>query len=244
MAGDSLLELLRGAGVTVILAAVTAVGACAVGLVAGLARLSGRPLTRRAGATFVEIFRNVPALILIIVFAFALPTAVPEDTRRTVFFDNPLITDLGDLTGLAVPWYAVAGCLALILNTGAHLAEVFRSGVSALPREQLDSARSLGASPRHVLATVVIPGGIRAAFPAITNRLIHNLKNTALLSFVAVPELFHRTEAEITATFDATSLLLGAAAIYLALSTGLATALAAFERRLRRGRPVVGVTHG
>jgi His/Glu/Gln/Arg/opine family amino acid ABC transporter permease subunit len=231
-------ELARGVAVTVVLTIVTSLGAFAVGLAAAIARRSDKRPVRMAATTFVETFRNVPALILLIFFAFAVPNLFSPDLRRTLFFANPLVDLAKTLTTLTLPYYAFAAAFALILNTGAHLSEVIRPGMDAVPASRIEVARSLGASARTVHRTVVIPDGLRVAFPAIVNRLVHNLKNTALVSFVAVPDLYQEIQAAITATFRATPLLVMAAVLYLALATVLEFGLGRIERALWRGRPI------
>lgn len=229
-------QLLDGAVVTVVLSALTTVAACVVGLSAGLGRLHPDRRRRTAAGVYVETFRNVPALILIIFFAFAVPNFFPPDLRRTIFFVNPIVDGIGAITGLSLPYYAIAASVGLTLNTGAHLAELFRAGVATLPPERAEAARTLGASRPAVLRTVIVPDGIRAAFPAISTRLVHNLKNTSLVSFVAVPDLFGAIQGSISETFRATEFLLLAAGLYLVLSTGLVLVLGQVDRRLRRGR--------
>jgi len=171
-----------------------------------------------AGA-FVETFRNIPALILIIFFAFAVPNIFSADMRRQLFFDNGVVDAVSEITGLSIPYYAVAAAFALTLNTSAHLGEIFRSGFASVSVSQVAAARSLGASHRSALRDVVVPAGVRVSFPVVTNRLVHNMKNTSLASFVAVPELFGVIQGAITRTFEATELLLLAAAMYLVLSS-------------------------
>lgn len=225
-------QLLDGLAITVGLTIVTSLTSLALGYWAALARSSGRPIRKRIAGIYVEIFRNVPALILVLFFAFAVPNIVPLESRRTIFFNNPVENLLGDLTGVPIPYYLAAAALALTLNTGAHLAEVFRSGFNSVPVSRVHAARLLGASQLDALRAVVAPIGVRIAFPAVSNRLVHNLKNTSLASFVAVPELFQVIQGEITRTFQATSLLLLAAVMYLALSSVLTAGLKLIERRL------------
>lgn len=83
---------------------------------------------------------------------------------------------------------------------------------------------------------VLLPDAVRAAFPAITTRLVHNMKNTALASFVAVPELFHAMQAAITESFRATEFLTLTAVMYLALAMAMAALARLVDRRLYRGR--------
>ena len=228
--------LAHGIAVTVVLTLITSVVSVALGVAVGTLRLTdNRPVRLGAGA-FVELFRNIPALIQIIFWAFAFPSLVPSSARQAIFFDNAFMDWLGTVTGLSLPYYGIAACVGLVLNTSAHLAELFRAGVSTLPRQHVDAARTLGARRREVFWTILLPGGMRAAFPAVTTRLIHNMKNTALASFVAVPELFHAVQGSITSSFRATELLTAAAVLYLFLSFGMSALLRRVDVRLNRGR--------
>lgn len=238
LTGELAAELARGAALTIVLTIVTSLTSFLVGLVAAMARGAPQRRYRRAAAVFVETFRNIPALILIIFFAFAVPNLVGPDLRRTLFFANPLVDAARVVTTLTLPYYAFAAALALTLNTGAHLAEVIRPGLESVPQSRVDAARSLGATARRAALTVTVPDGLRVSFPAIVNRLVHNLKNTALVSFVAVPDLYQQIQAAITETFRATELLVAAALLYLLLSTGLEFGLRRAERLLWRGRPI------
>lgn len=232
--------LARGVAVTVVLTVITSVISLAIGVVIGTLRLTDSRVLRTGAGAFVEVFRNIPALIQIIFWAFAFPSLFPQEARQAIFFDNAVVDGLGALTGLSLPYYAVAACIGLIMNTSAHLAELFRAGVSTLPQEHVDAARTLGAERRRVFWAILLPGGVRAAFPAITTRLIHNMKNTALVSFVAVPDLFHAVQGSITRTFQATEFLAAAAVLYLLLSAAMSLLLRQIDVRLHRGRDRVG----
>jgi polar amino acid transport system permease protein len=228
--------LWRGGILTLVLTAVTSVAAMGLGILTGVTRLSERRILRNAAVVHVEIHRNIPALVLIIFWAFALPNIFPPGTLQMIFFKNPLVNTLSDLTGLTVPYYALAAAFGLTLNASAYLAELFRAGVGTIPREHLDAARSLGASPLAVMRTILIPQGVRASFPAMSTRLIHNMKNTALAAFVSVPELFLSVQTAITRSFRAVEFLLLAAVIYLLLSYGFSLLLTVLERLLNRQR--------
>ena len=234
--GETLALLADGLAVTVVVTLITGVLAFVVGIAIGTARLSESRALRVCGSTFVEVFRNIPALIQIIFWGFAFPSVFPAETRRIVFFDNRLWDLLGAMSGIPIPYYAVAACVGLVMNTGAHLAELFRAGARAVPSTQLEAARSLGADRREVYWAILVPGALRVAFPAITTRLVHNLKNTGLVSFVAVPDLFHAMQAAINESFRASQLLALTAAMYLVLSLGFAALLGRVDVRLHRGR--------
>ncbi len=224
--------LARGVLFTVLLTAVTTITSFVVGVGMGTLRLSARPFWRRFAGMYIDLFRNIPALVLIIFWAFAVPNLFALDMRQSLFFDNPF-ADFGQwLTGLSLPYYALAVVIALTLNTSAYLAELFRAGVGTIPQEVVEAARSLGAGQTAVFWRILLPQGTRAAFPAISTRLIHNMKNTALAAFVAVPEFFQATQIAISKSFRAVEFLLIAAVVYLCLSFLFAVLLNQIDNRL------------
>ncbi len=231
-------RLIDGTALTVAITVATCLSSFLVGLGLASARMVGPTWLRRPAVAAIEVFRNVPALIQIIFFAFAVPNVVPFEQRRTLFFDNPVVDGLGAISGVPIPYYLAAAALALTLNTGGHLAELIRAGMQTVPVEQFEAARSLGASRLSATRTVLIPGGVRAGFPAISTRLVHNMKNTALVSFVAVPDLFQVIQGSVTKTFRATEFLLLAALLYLALSAVMTFGLGRIESWLWRGRSI------
>ena len=232
--------LLSGLGVTIVLTIATSAGALVLGVGIGWLRLSALRLARSLAVIYVEVFRNVPALVAVIFWAYALPNAFDPGTRRALFFDNAWINGLGHLIGLSVPYYAVGAALGLTLNTSAYIAELFRAGVGTLAREHWEAARSLGASRSRAFLNLLLPHGLRAASPAIVTRLVHNMKNTALASLVAVPEFFKAVQTSITRSFHAVELLLLASVGYWLLSWSFAWLLRRWLRVPGAGRGVAG----
>ncbi len=231
------IELLwRGIGFTVILTLITSLLSFGVGVVMGTVKLSGQRGWRRLAMVYIEIHRNIPALVLIIFWAFAVPNLFPQEWRQAIFFRNELVAWLGQLTGLSVPYYAFAATLGLTLNTSAYLAELFRAGIGAIPQEHVDAARSLGGNNRAIFWRILLPEGVRMAFPAMSTRLIHNMKNTALAAFVSVPEFFQMTQTAITRTFRAIEFLILAAVVYLLLSCTMSLLLHGIDLWLQRRR--------
>lgn len=215
---DLLNLLLQGLLLTVVLTAVTAALALVLGVAAGTMRISANRFAGALAVLHVETHRNLPALVLMIIWAFALPNLFPTELRRPIFFDNAFLNWLSSWSGLSLPYYTLAAGVALVLNTSAYLAELFRAGVGAIPQQHVDAARTLGASRLKLFWTVLLPQGLRTAFPAISTRLIHHLKNTALAAFVATPEFFHSAQTAITRTFLALEFLMLAAIVYLLLA--------------------------
>jgi polar amino acid transport system permease protein len=139
--------------------------AVACGLVAALARNSGfLPLRLIAGA-YVEVIRNTPVLLQIFVVFFALPSAGVRFSAIT------------------------AGIIAIGVNVGAYLCEVFRAGISSVSRGQAEAAQVLGMSRNQTFVSVVAPQALRNVYPATVNNLIQVLLGTSLLTAIAVPEL-------------------------------------------------------
>ncbi len=228
---ESLELLVKGFSITIWMTAITSLVSVLLGVWIGSLRLLQRSLLRQLSVIYIEIHRNVPALVLIIFWAFAFPNIFPLEIRSKFFFNNAIINTVGAWTGLSVPYYALAAILALTLNTSAYLAELFRAGVGTIQQEHIDASRTLGASKSILFRRIIIPEGVRAAFPAISTRLIHNMKNTALAAFVATPEFFHSIQTEITHSFRAVEFLMLAALVYLMLSLTFSALLQLVENR-------------
>lgn len=234
---DRAAELGSGVLLTIVITVATSLVALPLGIVVGTIRATVTGPLRALATGYVEVFRNVPALIQIIFWAFAFPNIFSSSARQQLFFDNAVVDALKVITGLPIPYYLLAACFGLVLNTSGHLAELFRSGVASIPTQRVDGARTLGANRRQTFVSVLLPDGLRAAFPAISTRLIHNMKNTALVSFASIPDLFHQSQSAIEETFRASEFLALAALVYLALSSGMTGLLRVADRALHRGQP-------
>jgi len=215
--------LLRGMAMTLLLGAVTSVLALMGGfLVANLGSSRSRA-ARIAASTFVEVFRSLPPVPLLLFLVLALPGAFASLTGTPMprGFEYPLL---------------VAG---LSLNASAYVAEALRSGLRALPESQWDSCRVLGLGPIATRMRVVWPQALRVCLPALGNRIIHNVKNTTVA--LVIPLTLDRTEilgqaARVAGeTFAWAEPLVVAAAFHLALALSLGLLLSAAARRARRG---------
>lgn len=210
--------IIDGVKMTVGLTLITSILALLIGAVVCRVRLSRSRLLRSIAIIYIELCRNIPALVWVIFFAFALPNAFPIETRREIFFRNDVMMQLREWTGVAIPYYLLGAGFGLTINTSAYLAELLRAGIGTLSDEHLAAARSLGAGSTYLFLRALFPHGVRTSSPSIITRLVHNLKNTALASFVAVPELFKAIQTAISRSFYAVEYLLLAAVIYLALA--------------------------
>ena len=205
---------------TLVITAMAFVGGVVLGLVAALMRLSSIRAYRWLAAVYIEIFRGLPALLTITLVGFLTPIALSFQWPR--FFN---------VNG--------GGVVALSLVAGAYLAETVRAGIQAVPKGQVEAARSLGMTHAQTLRRVVIPQAFRIVVPPLTNEFVLLLKDTSLLSTLGVVV----TEKEITKFsrdaaqkgFNGTPLVVGGL-MYLVITIPLTRLVAWMERRQERGR--------
>ncbi|MDR5766592.1 MULTISPECIES: amino acid ABC transporter permease [unclassified Caballeronia] len=158
-------EFLKAGWLTLQVTLLAFVLSLVLGLLAALASLSPMAAIRFVARAYVEVIRNTPVLLQIFIVFFGLPSA-----------------------GIALDAYW-AGVIALGLNVGAYLSEVFRAGIQSVPRGQLEAAGILGLERGQIFTEIVLPQAARAVYPAIVNYLIQLLLGTSLLSAIALPEL-------------------------------------------------------
>ena len=203
--------LVTGLGVTVLYTVASILAGLVIGLVVGLMRLSRSWFVNAPLIAYIEAFRCTPLLVQIIWFYYAFPV----------------------LVGLDIP-AAVAGFLVLSLYTGAFYAEIFRGGVLSIERGQWDAARAIGMRRRQVLRTVIMPQAIKRMIPPFMNQSIIQLKNTSLVSTIAVSDLLYQGTLITSATYRPLETYTTVAVIYFAVLFPLTLAAQAVERRLQR----------
>ncbi|WP_210484138.1 amino acid ABC transporter permease [Microvirga antarctica] len=200
--------LLQGLITTLLLG----ISSIAVGMVAGLlicvVRLYGATPLRLLAVMFIDIFRSVPVLVVLILIYYALPFLGVRFSSFT------------------------SAMIALALVFSAFTAEVIRAGIEAIPRGQFEAASALGLPFRLTLFKVILPQAMRIAIPPQTGNCVALLKDTSLASVVAMPDLLKQaTDAQ--AFFANPTPLIGAALVYLALLWPLVRLVAYLERRSR-----------
>ncbi len=180
-----------------------------IGLLVGLARLSRSRLVNAPLVGLIEAFRCTPLLVQIIWFYYALPV----------------------ILGVQIP-AVVAATAVLSLYTGAFYAEIFRGGIVSIERGQWDAARALGLRPRHVMRLVVLPQAVRRMVPPFMNQSITQLKNTSLVSTIAVPDLLYQGTLITADTYRPLEVYTVVALIYFALLFPATRLVQAYEQRL------------
>jgi polar amino acid transport system permease protein len=200
-----------GAWMTLLISLVSiAIGMCG-GIILGFILLSKRTVPRRIARIYVSFFRGTPLLAQLLLAYYFLPGLIGIDLP-------PLAAAIG----------------ALALNTTAFQAEIYRGGLLAIARGQLEAARILGLTVWQARRRILIPQVMRLVLPSLINETISIVKNSSLVSVIAVTELLRVSQGLVAATFRPTEIYLAAAAIYLVMNLVLAQLGRISERRLSR----------
>jgi His/Glu/Gln/Arg/opine family amino acid ABC transporter permease subunit len=204
-----LTSLLGGWPETVTVAIGSLLFALVVGLVIALMRLSRWRLLRWPAVAYVEFFRGTPALVQLFVIYFGFP-------------------DIG-----YQPSPFQVAIIGLGLNAAAYLSEIYRAGIEAIHRGQMEAALSLGMTPIRAMRYIVLPQAIRTMLPPITNISIVLLKDTALIFTVGVVEIMAIARQQVTDSLQSHVVYLMAGAIYLCMTIPMARVAARLERAKR-----------
>ncbi|ABQ30348.1 MULTISPECIES: amino acid ABC transporter permease [Acidiphilium] len=194
----------------------------AIGLPAALARRSKMGVLRWPARAYIFLMRGTPLLVQIVFIYTGLAAA-----GILRFHDI-------HLGGLTLAGNVQAGILALGLNEGAYMAEIFRAGIDAVDRGQTEAAKSLGMVPWQILRYVVLPQALRVVLLPIGNQFNIMLKNSTLVSVIGVSEMLLVTETINSATFRTFELYSVLALYFLALTTIWGAVMAQVERRMDR----------
>lgn len=207
---------------TIIFTVLSFSGGLVVGLALALMRGSRRRSLRWPAATIVDVFRGLPAILVIVFIGFGIPIAFPG-----------IEWPFGKLGERYFP-----GCLALALVSGAYMAETIRAGIEAIPRGQMEAARSLGMSHRTAMRKVVLPQAFRVNIAPLTNELALLFKDTSLLAVLGTltggKEITKFSRDFVNTRGNTSALVLGGLA-YLVITLPLLRAVAYLERRGKAG---------
>lgn len=199
---------LEGLLITLKLSAMAAFIALTLGFGMAFARVSEWGWLKWPAGLYVELFRNTPLLIQLYLYYRGLQSAGITLSPET------------------------CGVLALSLYTGAYLTEVFRSGLLAIPQQQSEAGLSLGLSRFNVYRLILVPQALRLILPAIGNQLISLVKNSSLVAFINVNDLFLVIYKGAVDQFKPVEAFLEGAALYLTVSLTISAAVKLIEKRL------------
>jgi polar amino acid transport system permease protein len=201
-----------------------------LGVLFAVMRLSPNFLIRGASWLYIWVFRGTPLLVQILFWNFiaalypTIDLGIPFGPSFVHLNANDFITPF------------IAGMLALGLNEGAYMAEIVRAGIISVEEGQTEAAKALGMTQRQTLRRIVLPQAMRVIIPPTGNETISMLKNTVLVSVIAVSELLYSAQLIYAQNFQQIPLLIVVSIWYLAMTTVLSIGQYFLERHYGRGR--------
>ncbi|MEN2976860.1 ABC transporter permease subunit [Tistrella bauzanensis] len=215
--------LIEGALITLALIPPSLALGLLLGMAGALAKSSRSRVLRGIGQAYTTIIRGIPELLVVLFVFFALPVLV-----------NNLLAMTGSDAQVTIGPF-VAGVTALGLAYGAYATEVFRGALGALPKGQIEAARALGMSPALAFRRIVLPQVWRLALPGLGNLLLVMMKDTSLVSVVALDELMRKAHVAAGATREPFTFFFAAALIYLFFTLIAEIGIARLEYWAARG---------
>ncbi len=201
--------ILGGVSITIFVSVFSIVFATMFAVVGALGRLSTKAPIYAAATLYVSMVRGTPLIVQLIFWYLALPQF-----------------------GIVLPGI-VCGIFGLAFNYGAYMTEIFRAGIQAIPRGQVEAAAALGMTERMTMRRIVLPQATRIVIPAIGNEFIAMIKDSALVAYVGIQETYWRASTTGSRSFRTFETLLIAALIYWVLTIVFSVAQERIERRLR-----------
>jgi polar amino acid transport system permease protein len=202
-------KFLQGFGVTVALSLASLLVSTMIGIAAALLLGSKNVLLEAAGRVYVELIRGTPLLVQLLIGFYVVASAIGLDNRYVV------------------------GVLLLSLFSGAYMAEIFRGGLAAIPQTQRDSARAIGLTPWQSFRLVILPQTVRLVLPAVAGQFVSLIKDSSLLSVIAVSEFTLAAQEVNSFTYSTLESYLPLAVGYLLLTLPLSALSRVLERRFR-----------
>jgi polar amino acid transport system permease protein len=203
--------IIGGVSITIFVSAMAIVFATLFAVIGALGRLSRVAPIYAAATLYVSLIRGTPLIIQLFVWYLALPQF-----------------------GIVLPGIA-CGIFGLAFNYGAYMTEIFRAGIQAIPRGQVEAAAALGMTERMTMRRIVLPQAMRVIIPPTGNETISMLKNTSLVSVIGYAELLYSVQIIYARTFQTIPLLIVASIWYLAMTSVLYVIQHFIERRYSRG---------
>jgi arginine/lysine/histidine/glutamine transport system substrate-binding/permease protein len=213
--GVVLTNLLKGAGITLMLTALSFGFGLLGGVLLALLLQLQWPLARWICRIYIDFFRGTPMLVQLFLIYFGLPALLQS-------LELPFTIDR-----------LAAAVAALSLNVAAYLAETLRSGIESIDLGQWEAADALGFSPVERMRFVIAPQAIRRVLPPLANEFVTLIKDTSLAAVIGFDELFRQGQLMVATTYRAFEIYIAVALVYLLMTTLAAFAFRRIEARMR-----------
>ncbi len=200
--------ILKGVGITILVTLVSYLLMLIVGMFGGLGRLSKNKIISGIASLYVELIRGIPLLVQLIWWYFVFP-AIVQKTGDTLN-----IAPLSDFRANPI-FMAIFG---LTFCYGAYMSEIFRAGIQSISKGQMEAARSLGMSYMQSMRYVILPQAIRVILPPVGNEFVSLLKDSSLVSVVAVSDITRRGQEYMATHFNPIETWSMVALVYLIMT--------------------------
>ena len=207
-------DYLQGLKLTLLLSLIGVIFGALVGSLLALGRRSKSPVLRKFTTAIVEIIRGTPLIVQITLFVYSMLNVIPPDLA---FLRNKLFL-------VTIP---------MCLNSGAYVSEIIRAGIQSINKGQEEAARSLGLTEKQTMTYIIMPQAIKNILPALGNEFVTLIKESAVVSIVALHDMMYYAEAIRGSTYKAFEPYFYVAVIYFILTYGISKILGRFERRLQ-----------
>ena len=211
----------RGIEYTLLLAVVSVLLAVIPALLLALMRLSKVKPVRWLSGAYIAVFRSTPMLVQLSIIYYGLFYAISLP-RLTLF-------------GFVDISRFIPGVVALALNSSAYVAEIFRAGILAVDKGQMEAARSLGLSNWQSMRLVVLPQAIKNVLPALANEVVTMVKESSICSVLGMAEIMYTAQTVSGNSYITLAPYVLAALVYFCINYPASKAIEAIERRMRRG---------
>jgi polar amino acid transport system permease protein/polar amino acid transport system substrate-binding protein len=209
--------LLRSLGYTLVLTLLALVFAMIIGLIFALCNVSRAKVLNVIGTVYVDAIRGVPLIVL----------------AYFIYFGFPQLMKLLGVNNFRLPALQ-AGTIALAMNCGAYMAEIFRAGIQSIDKGQMEAARSLGLPYGISMKKVILPQAFKVMIPSIINQFIITLKDTSILSVIGYPELTNMGKTISGNTFKSLQTWAIVGIFYMIVIVTLSRVAKLIERRLKK----------
>ncbi len=213
---DYYLSYLQGAGVTILISFMALLFGFIVGLVACVCKISNKSVLKWIANVYIEVIRDTPLLVQVMIMAYGFPMILGVKYPTMFGYDDTF----------------TAAVMAMILNSGAYIAEILRSGISSVDKGQMEASRSLGLTYLQSMRYIIVPQAVKNILPALANEFISLVKESAIVAFVGVTDIMFVAISVKNSTYNGFGPYLFAALIYFVITFTLSKLVGLLEKKM------------